>query len=102
MSSKTNPNPSVYIATSLLITTACLLGVLVSAKNFKSKLFGSKEVRRALAMSMPRDEINKKIFCNLSKPAVGPLPRKSPKTDPRLEPIAYDLETAKTLLEKQP
>jgi peptide/nickel transport system substrate-binding protein len=49
---------------------------------------------------MPREEIKKKLFKDLPKLAVGPFPSISPKSDPNLRPLKYDLEKAKALLKE--
>ena len=67
--------------------------------NLTLPLFSQKEVRQALAMAMPRDEINAKIYKNQRRLSVGQFPKASPKTDPNLQPVAYDLAKAKNLLE---
>lgn len=61
-------------------------------------LFNSKEVRQALAMAMPRQEINEKIYQGIRTLAVSPFPTGSLKLDPTLKPIQFDLETAKQKL----
>lgn len=66
--------------------------------NFKKPLFQSKEVRQALSLLLPRDEINQKMFENLLTPAVGPFPVGSDKTDPNLKAIPYDQAKALALL----
>lgn len=65
--------------------------------NLRLPLFQSKEVRQALALAMPREEINKKVFDGFRTLAVGPFPKASPKTDLSIQPISYDIEKAKQL-----
>lgn len=66
--------------------------------NLRLPMFEDKRVRQALAHAMPREEINKKIYGNLRKPAVGPFPGDSPKMDPDINPREYNPEKAKSLL----
>jgi peptide/nickel transport system substrate-binding protein len=65
--------------------------------NLRNPLFDSKEVRQALAYAMPREEINKKIYFGSRTLAVGTFPKGSPKSDPSLTPILYNLQKAKDL-----
>lgn len=65
--------------------------------NLELPLFSQKEMRRALAYAMPRDEINKKVFNGFRTLAVGHFPPASPRSDPKIVPIPYDLEKAKSL-----
>jgi len=68
--------------------------------NLRLPQFNDKRVRQALTHAMPREQIKKKIFHNIRTRSVGPFPKVSPKTDPHLDPIPYDIEKAKTLLKK--
>ena len=69
--------------------------------NLQRKMFQSKKVRQALAMLLPREEINKKMYKALMTLAVGPLPQGSPKLDPSVKPIPYDQEAALKLLKEE-
>ncbi len=66
--------------------------------NSKLPKFASKNIRRALSMALPREEINTKLFKNLLNLSVGPFPKASSKTDPSITPLAYDLNKAKEIL----
>ncbi len=69
--------------------------------NLKNPILSSKKIRHALAHAMPREEINKKVFENFSDLSVGPFPRKSPKADPHIVPIPYDIHKAKSILSEE-
>jgi ABC-type transport system substrate-binding protein len=68
------------------------------AWNLKQPLFQQKEVRQALALLMPRDEINDRMFESLLTSSVGPFPQGSSKNDPSLKPVPYDKAKALELL----
>ncbi len=68
--------------------------------NLDSFLFKTKSVRQALAMAMPREAINKKIFDGIFTLSVGPFPQGSASTDPNIQPYPYDLASAKSLLQQ--
>lgn len=66
--------------------------------NFELPIFQSKKVRQALSLAMPLDEINQKLYEGTRTLAVGPIPVGSPKVDPSIKPMGYDLDKAKALL----
>lgn len=68
--------------------------------NMRKDFFKDKKVRHALAKAMPRRKMNKQLYEGLMNLAVGPIPQGSPKIDPNVQPILYDLEGAKKLLEE--
>jgi len=68
--------------------------------NLSHPFFSIKEVRQALAHAIPREEINKKIYGGLEDLCISNFPATSPKTDPQLKPINYDLDAARMLLAK--
>ncbi|MDB5037659.1 MAG: extracellular solute-binding protein family 5 [Bacteriovoracaceae bacterium] len=69
--------------------------------NLRSPKFSSKKIRQALSMSLPREEINKKVMNGLLTLAVGAFPQGSDKNDPSVKPVPYDLEKAKALLAEE-
>ncbi len=66
--------------------------------NFKNKMFNSKNVRRALAHLMNRDEMNQKFNYGLSLPASGPWYLQSPYANESVKAIAFDPKKASELL----
>jgi peptide/nickel transport system substrate-binding protein len=66
--------------------------------NLKRPTFEDKRVRQALALLLPRETINKRIFQDLMTLSVGPFPQVSPKTDPSIQPYPYDPTKALALL----
>lgn len=69
--------------------------------NLRRKPFDSIPVRRALAMSMPRQQLNENLYQGKMKLAVAQYPQGSPKTHPDIQPIEYDLGSALEILEKE-
>jgi peptide/nickel transport system substrate-binding protein len=59
-----------------------------------------KRVRQALAHAFPADEYLRTNYKNLARRITGPFPFSSAAYDHSLEPIGYDLEKARTLLEE--
>lgn len=69
--------------------------------NLRRPFFQSKKVRQALAMALPREELNQKMYNGLLNLSVGPFPQGSQKLDPSIQPIPYDPEKAKKLLKEE-
>ncbi|HMX61904.1 MAG TPA: ABC transporter substrate-binding protein, partial [Candidatus Sumerlaeota bacterium] len=66
--------------------------------NLRNPLFKDVNVRRALAMLVPRDEIIKNVYQDVAVPANGPFYRFGPGYDSTIKPIDYDPAGAKKLL----
>jgi peptide/nickel transport system substrate-binding protein len=66
--------------------------------NFKNPLLKQLKVRQALAASLPREDIIKYKYHGLAEPATSLLTPQNPYFNPRLKPVAYDLERAKELI----
>lgn len=63
------------------------------------RLFGNRDLRRALTMAVDRGAIVRAAFDTLALPAIGPTVRAYPSTDPKLPQIPYDLAAARKLLD---
>ncbi|MEQ8818759.1 MAG: ABC transporter substrate-binding protein [Sumerlaeia bacterium] len=68
--------------------------------NLQRPIFQDKEVRRALAMLIPRDEIAKNIHNGLATPITGPFYANGPGYDKSVPQIPYDPQQAKRILRK--
>jgi len=66
--------------------------------NADKPYFSDKRVRRAMSYALKADEILKEIRFGLGKRTTGPITPGLPHYDDTLEPIPYDLDTAKALL----
>jgi microcin C transport system substrate-binding protein len=66
--------------------------------NMRRDLFKDKNVRKALAMLMNRDEMNQKFRYGMSLPATGPWYQQSEYADPSVKAISYDPKKAIDLL----
>lgn len=64
------------------------------------KLFTDARVRRALAMLVPYDELNKIAYGGKAKRIAVPISPYKEEYDKDLKPIAYDVEGAKKLLDE--
>jgi len=106
-----NPTPKQYVTDfagkdfesrfyRLKFTTADGNGYRYIGWNLREPKFQSRDVRRALAMAMPREKLDQKMYKGLMTLSVGPLPQGSPKLDPSVKPIPYDLKGATALLAK--
>ena len=62
-------------------------------------LFGNRELRRAIAMSVDRDRLVKSVLDSLGSVAVGPTVRAFPTTDPRVAQIPFDSARGSVLLD---
>src|SRR6185436_14413759 len=62
------------------------------------KLFSDKNVRRAIALSIQTDDINRILNKGKNKRSVGPVSFLKPDFNTNLRPVPYDLEQAKKLL----
>ncbi|MEO8909683.1 MAG: peptide ABC transporter substrate-binding protein [Gemmatimonadaceae bacterium] len=62
-------------------------------------LFGDRELRRALAMSINRDVLVKSVLDTAGSVPVGPTVRAFPTTDPRITQIPFDSAHAAGLLD---
>jgi peptide/nickel transport system substrate-binding protein len=62
------------------------------------KIFTDKNVRRAIALSIPIEEINKILNKGKNKRSVGPVSFLKPDFNSNLKPLPYDLDAAKKLL----
>ncbi|MEO6902629.1 MAG: ABC transporter substrate-binding protein [Bacteroidia bacterium] len=63
-------------------------------------LFTDKKVRRAMAMLMPLDDINKILSKGNNKRIIGPVSPLKDSYNTELKPILFDIEGAKNLLTK--
>ncbi|MDQ3244505.1 MAG: peptide ABC transporter substrate-binding protein [Gemmatimonadota bacterium] len=63
------------------------------------RLFASREMRRALSMSVNREALVRNVFDSLAVPGVGPTVRAFPSTDTTLEQIPYDTVRASLTLD---
>ncbi len=68
--------------------------------NMRRDLFKDKEFRRALAYAVPVQQIIDKVFQGLAIPVAGPFLPGSSQADPSIEPIPFDLEEAKRILDE--
>lgn len=68
--------------------------------NLTNNLFKDKDVRRALAHLLNREEIAKKFLFDKVVPAGGPVYYKSEYSSPKQKPIPFDAKTAGALLVK--
>lgn len=66
--------------------------------NSKREMFKERDVRRALAMLMNRQEMNEKFKFNMAELAAGPFYNQSPNADPNVKAIAFDPKRAAELL----
>lgn len=64
------------------------------------KFFTDKRVRRAMALLVPVDNINKVINKGKNKRMVGPVSPLKPEYNDKLKPIPFDIEAAKKLLDE--
>jgi len=63
------------------------------------RLFASREMRRALSMSVNREALVRNVFDSLAFPGIGPTIRAFPSTDTTLEQIPYDTVRASRVLD---
>jgi len=63
------------------------------------RLFGSRELRRALTMATDRATIVRSLYDTLALPALGPTLRVYPTTDPNLPQIPFDPVRARQILD---
>jgi peptide/nickel transport system substrate-binding protein len=63
------------------------------------RLFGNRELRRALTMATDRVALVRSAFDSLALPALGPTVRAYPTTDPNLRQIPFDLPRARQILD---
>jgi ABC-type transport system substrate-binding protein len=68
--------------------------------NVKRDLFSDKRVRMAVSHAIPVDDIVDKVYHGLAKRLSGPFLPGSTANDESLQPIPYDLERAKELLDE--
>lgn len=68
--------------------------------NLKRPWFQDSRVRQALAHMVDRDEVNQKLLFGLQVPVTGPYYPFGKNYNHRVEPIRYDLEAAKKLLDE--
>ncbi|MFM8252219.1 MAG: ABC transporter substrate-binding protein [Planctomycetota bacterium] len=68
--------------------------------NQKRELFQDKRVRTAISYAVPVDEIIERIYHGLAKRLTGPFPPGSAASDETLQPIPFDLEKARQLLDE--
>lgn len=66
--------------------------------NTRHELLGKREVRRAIAMGLDREQFASDALLGLGKAAVGPLAPDSWAFDSSLEALPYDPEQAKSLI----
>lgn len=63
------------------------------------RLFGDRNLRRALTMAVDRNAVVRSTYGALALPALGPTARAYPTTDANLQQIAFDPTKAKALLD---
>jgi peptide/nickel transport system substrate-binding protein len=63
------------------------------------RLFGDRNLRRALTMAVDRNSIVRSTYGSLALPALGPTTRAYPTTDAKLQQIPYNVAAAKALLD---
>ncbi|MCD6019738.1 MAG: extracellular solute-binding protein [Bacteroidetes bacterium] len=64
------------------------------------KLFTDPDVRKAMAMLTPYEQINKTLYENHNKRVIGPISPNKPDFNTALSPIAFDVEAAKDILDE--
>jgi peptide/nickel transport system substrate-binding protein len=67
--------------------------------NRPHRLFGDRNLRRALTMAVDRSSIVRNAYGSMALPALGPTARAYPTTDANLQQIPFDLTRAKALLD---
>jgi peptide/nickel transport system substrate-binding protein len=63
------------------------------------RLFGDRELRRAITMAVDRGAIVRSVYDTLALPALGPTLRMYTTTDPSLPQIPFDLARARAILD---
>lgn len=83
-----------------IMTRAKRLGFLYTyiGWNMQREIFKDKEVRKALAMLIPRDKISKEVLHDLALPVSGPFYLKGPGYDSEVKPVEYNPAQAKRIL----
>jgi peptide/nickel transport system substrate-binding protein len=66
--------------------------------NQDNPLFADKRVRRAMTLSLNRQEIVQKVFSGLGQVARGPFLESTPYLAPEIQPLPFDLKQASKLL----
>jgi len=66
--------------------------------NEDNPLFADKRVRRAMTLSLNREEIVKKVFSGLGQVARGPFPESTPYLAPDVQALPFDLKQASKVL----
>jgi peptide/nickel transport system substrate-binding protein len=61
--------------------------------------FGDPRVRRAMVHALDRDRFNESVLYGLARPGVTPFHPDTPWADPDLEPLRYDPDEARRLLD---
>lgn len=69
------------------------------AFNLRKPVFASRELRRALTMSVDRESLLRNVYDTLAKVAIGPTARVFPTTDTSLNQIPFDPSRAKAVLD---
>ncbi|MES2568132.1 MAG: ABC transporter substrate-binding protein [Bacteroidota bacterium] len=64
------------------------------------KIFNDPDVRKAMAMLTPYDQINKTLYENHNKRMIGPISPNKSDFNTDLAPVTYDLIAAKDLLDE--
>lgn len=77
-----------------------LFGYTYIGWNLDNPLFKEKEVRLALAMLMPREEIAQKVHMGAAFPISGPFKLGSPAYDSTVENVPFDPDKARRLLKR--
>lgn len=68
--------------------------------NTRHPLFREAAVRRALTLAIDRSQIIQALLDGRADPAVGPIPPWHPLFDAAIEPLPYDRDGARTLLDE--
>lgn len=68
--------------------------------NANKPIFADRRVRRAMTYALNREKIIANVFVGLGKVATGPFLASSPYNDPDIEPLPFDLDEARRLLEE--
>jgi ABC-type transport system substrate-binding protein len=76
------------------------LGYFYLGWNLDKPLFSDKRVRQALSMALNRFDIVDNVFHGLGEVTSGPFAHQVPCYDKSIEPLPFDLEASKALLEQ--
>lgn len=75
-----------------------LIALNCGNRNGKPTPFVDKRVRRAMAMLLDLDRINRDFYEGLASVCTGPFNPRGPQSNPGIKPLPYDLDEARRLL----